>query len=462
MDEKKINDKSFEREKQQKRKRNPAFDDSQPAMSYREVRAKSGSSQKKKKQTDKGNQRPKGPNQGTSEKQRSLQGQQKKRNNTSSDVRAEDDKIHKNQQSRSENNRPQSKQKQGINNQQSQRKNPQKGQIQQSRNSPKAERPILGEKKKQKQEPVSTPKGNASVHKETEQSAEKTPKKESETYQNQLHTASEIDVKAKKEKSLKPLKPAKPFSPKKRRRKILAVYSSMVLIILLIATFLCLTVFFKIDSVSVEGETRYSIEDIVKASGISTGTNLLLCDTDSGIDVIKKEFPYIENVAIRKNPFNSVTIFVEEAKPATAVETNGKFYILSANGKIIEILDSNKYNVPLIKGAELEKTELSATIEYKLEGMNDIINEITETLKSNEISNVSTIDVTNPSNIKLSYDKRLTIIIGMPENIDYKIKTAKILINEKLEKDSKGTVDVSMCAEGGKYSYYDPSGAPER
>ena len=115
----------------------------------------------------------------------------------------------------------------------------------------------------------------------------------------------------------------------------------------------------------------------------------------------------------------------------------------------------------LLKGLNSRETELSATIEYKLANMNNIINDVTQALNENEIKKVSTINVTNPSNVKLSYDKRLTIILGIPENLNYKVKTAKLIIDEKLEKDSKGTVDVSMCAEGGKYSYYDPSGAPE-
>lgn len=254
---------------------------------------------------------------------------------------------------------------------------------------------------------------------------------------------------------------SKPFSAKKRKRKILAMYTSMVMIIAMIAAVLCLTVFFKIDAITVEGETRYSSEEIIDASGIAIGTNLLLCNTEPSKEIITKEFPYIESVSIKKNPFNSITIYVEEAKPTTAIETDGKFYILSAKGKIIEILDSNKYNVPLIKGAELKKTELSATIEYKLANMSNIINSVMDALTENKVTQVSTINVTNPSNVKLSYDKRLTIILGIPENISYKIKTAKVIIEEKLEKDSKGTVDVSMCAEGGKYSYYDPSGAPE-
>lgn len=454
MDEKKVNDKSFEYEKQQRQRKKTAPDASQPAMSYREVRAGTVSVQKKKKRADKSNQGSKNPSQGSNEN-RPQQVQQKKRSNTPIGATTSD-KSHRKQQNRPNNGQQQDKQKQDSK-QQSKSQNPKKVQVQQGKShDSRQEHSTSADKKKQNQESAASSRSSAQVHRETSAA-----QKEGETQQKQPRPTSEVDVKEKKEKIQKPLKPAKPFSAKNRRRKIFALYSTMVLVILVIAAFLCLTVFFKIDSISVDGDTRYSNNEIINASGIAIGTNLLLCDTDSGIDVIKNKFPYIENVSIRKNPFNSVTIFVEEAKPTTAVETNGKFYILSANGKIIEILDSNKYNVPLIKGAELEKTELSAIIEYKLESMNDIINQITETLKNNEINNVSTIDVTNPSNIKLSYDKRLTVIIGMPENIDYKIKTAKILINDKLEKDSKGTVDVSMCAEGGKYSYYDPSGAPE-
>ncbi len=437
MDEKKANDKSFEREKQQKK--STAHNDSTPSMSYREIRTRSESEQRMRKPSN-GSQRPKkNPRQDTDEK--SPKAQQKKSVNGQPSGKSEEGKKQNSQQPVRKKSPDGNKPRQGQNN---------------NHNKPHNEHNI-SEKKKQIHEPAKGKNGVTSVQNDVKQTDDNTPKKESGS-QFEAFAVPEADESPQKEKAKKP---AKPFSAKKRRRKIFALYSSMVLIILLIAAVLCLTVFFKIDSISVEGKTRYSSNEIADASGITIGTNMLLCDTDSGIDVIKKKFPYIENVSIRKNPFNSVTIFVEEAKPTTAIETNGKFYILSESGKIIEILDTNKYKVPLIKGAELKKTELSAMIEYKLQGMNDIINYITETLKNNEIKNVSTIDVTNPSNIKLSYDKRLTIIIGMPENIDYKIKTAKILIEEKLENDSKGTVDVSMCAEGGKYSYYDPSGAPE-
>lgn len=410
MSEKQNNDKSFEQKNQQKRRDNPA-NDSVPTISYREIRAKSESERKKKAQSGKAKA------QKTKNDKRHTPQNPHQQHKTAGEV-------HKNHSQQTQ----QAKPKQPMDNHPKQKSN-------QNQNAAKNE------------------------HNSSNGESRKNPNVENQD--DIKHNPKKNDSQQKPKKKRKMKRSSKPFSAKKRRRKILAMYTSMVMIIAMIAAVLCLTVFFKIDSITVEGKTRYSPDEIIDASGIAIGTNLLLCNTEPSKEIIEKEFPYIESVSIKKNPFNSVTIYVEEAKPTSAIETNGKFYILSAKGKIIEILDNNKYNVPLIKGAELKKTELSATIEYKLSNMNNIINDVTQALNENEIKKVSTINVTNPSNVKLSYDKRFTIILGIPENLNYKVKTAKLIIDEKLEKDSKGTVDVSMCAEGGKYSYYDPSGAPE-
>lgn len=404
MSEKQNNDKSFEQNNQQKHRSNSASG-SVPTASYREIRAKSESERKKRSQSGKA-----------------------KVKKAQTDKSRVPQKPHQQQRPADELNKNHSQQPQQAKSKQAANNHP-------KQNSSQNEHKVVSDESRKNPQDKNQP--------EVKQSPEKN------------------SIQQKPEKKRKMKRSSKPFSAKKRRRKILAMYTSMVMIIAMIAAVLCLTVFFKIDSITVEGKTRYSSDEIIDASGIAIGTNLLLCNTEPSKEIITKEFPYIESVSIKKNPFNSVTIYVEEAKPTTAIETNGKFYILSAKGKIIEILDSNKYNVPLIKGAELKKTELSATIEYKLANMNNIINDVTQALNENEVTKVSTINVTNPSNVKLSYDKRLTIILGIPENLSYKVKTAKLIIDEKLEKDSKGTVDVSMCAEGGKYSYYDPSGAPE-
>lgn len=268
--------------------------------------------------------------------------------------------------------------------------------------------------------------------------------------------ANRQSVQKRPQKPSKPVKSAKPMSAAKRRRKNFLIYSAMIFVVLIIGLILSLTVFFNIDTITVEGKTRYDVDDIIAASGVSKDTNLLLCNTESGVDKIKEEFPYIEDVKIQKKLFNTVIIEVKEAKPATAILSDGQYVILSETGKAVEVLGENKYNVPLIKGAELKMIKLGSPVEYKLDSIERIIEAVVEAIKENDMTSIDVIDVSSPANIKLTYDNRLTIVLGMPEDIGYKLKTAKTLIDDKLEKDASGTVDVSMCNTGGKYSYYDP------
>ena len=55
---------------------------------------------------------------------------------------------------------------------------------------------------------------------------------------------------------------------------------------------------------------------------------------------------------------------------------------------------------------------------------------------------------------------RITINIGLPDDIDYKIRTAMTIINEKLDPNNTGliagTLDVSACSTS-KISHYKPA-----
>ncbi|MFZ1651581.1 MAG: hypothetical protein WAT50_08050, partial [Ruminococcus bromii] len=68
--------------------------------------------------------------------------------------------------------------------------------------------------------------------------------------------------------------------------------------------------------------------------------------------------------------------------------------------------------------------------------------------------------VSDTANIKLVYDGKITINIGLPDDIDYKIRTAMTIINEKLDPNNTGlvagTLDVSACSTS-KISHYKPA-----
>ncbi|MBQ3929127.1 MAG: FtsQ-type POTRA domain-containing protein, partial [Clostridia bacterium] len=118
--------------------------------------------------------------------------------------------------------------------------------------------------------------------------------------------------------------PAKePMSEYRRKLKTILFYIVTLVVLLSICFVLSLTVFFKIDDILVEGETRYQADDIIASCMIEKGDNLLLCNTSAGEKNIVDQFPYIEKVKMDKKLFNKIIINVTEAVPTSIIESGG-------------------------------------------------------------------------------------------------------------------------------------------
>ncbi|MGN1457948.1 MAG: FtsQ-type POTRA domain-containing protein [Acutalibacteraceae bacterium] len=261
----------------------------------------------------------------------------------------------------------------------------------------------------------------------------------------------------------KPLAPAKePISPYKRKMKRVLFYMITIVILFAVCCVLSLTVFFKIDNIEVEGKTRYNTDDIIASCMINKGDNLILCSTGGGEDKIKNDFPYIEEVNIEKKLFNTIIINVTEAKPTSVIESKGQYVVLGKTGKIIEIDKEKKYSVPTVLGAELENVKLSSTVKYKDKNVKKYVDDILAAVSETGIKNIETVDISNLSKIALIRKNGFKIIIGTPENVGYKLKTAKAIMDGNVkDSDSTGVLDVSLASADGGKSYLKDGAAAE-
>lgn len=264
-----------------------------------------------------------------------------------------------------------------------------------------------------------------------------------------------------------PLPPAKaPISPYRRRLKRFLFGTLTLLIIISVGLLLSFTVFFKIESIEVEGDTRYPSEEIIAASMIQEGENFFLCNTSPGEKEIWEQFPYIESVRIEKKLFNKIVINVREAVPTSVVESEGKYVLLSESGKIIDISDKRQADVPIVMGAQLATPTLSASVKYQDENVEGYLNEILAAAEEYKFGVLKVIDITRLSNITLETKDGFHIILGKPESIHHKMMTARKIMKKDIAEGDIGTLDVSLSAvEGGK-SYFssqkpEPSKAPE-
>ncbi|MBQ1806121.1 MAG: hypothetical protein II012_00720, partial [Ruminococcus sp.] len=99
-------------------------------------------------------------------------------------------------------------------------------------------------------------------------------------------------------------------------------------------------------------------------------------------------------------------------------------------------------------------------IDFGDETVSDILHSVAKSFAVYGVDKVTAFDITNLSGIIITYDNHIDINIGLPDDIEYKIKTAFTIINEKLDPNQTGTVagtlDVSTCNKN-KMSRYKPS-----
>ena len=239
----------------------------------------------------------------------------------------------------------------------------------------------------------------------------------------------------------------KPLTKGQRKFKNLILSGSIILVVLVIGVILSLTVLFKCENIVVEGVSRYPADDIIKASNLNYGENIFLSDKSEASRKIEAMYPYIENAEISFNIPSTLTIRVTEATPEYYVQDGTRFYIISKEGKILEEVIKRELDIPTIIGCKLKNAKVGEDVNVENSKILTVLNEIATSMESNGVTGIKEIDLSDMSNIELNYQDRITIVIGMPDDIDYKMRTAMTIITTKLSESDTGTLKCSNLVE---------------
>lgn len=282
--------------------------------------------------------------------------------------------------------------------------------------------------------------------------------KPEEKAKNQKRSKEIMDERARRRKIRRHAgRASKTMTPRKRKIKRFFTAFSIFLVIAIISVMLSLTVFFKTEKIIVTGETRYSQEDIINLSGIVTGENIFLCDKAAASKKIVDALPFVAQANVGFVIPNAITIEIVEDVPSYAIGYSDGYYIIGENGRILEKTAENYDNLPIVQGTEITTNIIGEYADFTDENITSILNELVKVLDAYKFENVTVIDISDTANIMFVYDNRITVLIGLPEDISYKVKTAQTIINEKLDPNNtgliKGRLDVSMCNDT-KKSYF--------
>lgn len=124
--------------------------------------------------------------------------------------------------------------------------------------------------------------------------------------------------------------------PRRRRGRFSGLYKALSILLVAAAVVLACVVFFRINSVEVVGNVRYTSAEIIEASGIQMGDNLVGLPRSRVSASICAQLPYVESVTIRKMLPDGVVLKVSERVAAACVESAEGRWLISAQGKLLE------------------------------------------------------------------------------------------------------------------------------
>ncbi|MBE6824684.1 MAG: FtsQ-type POTRA domain-containing protein [Ruminococcaceae bacterium] len=273
----------------------------------------------------------------------------------------------------------------------------------------------------------------------------------------------EFEIQKQERKREKKNKKKKPPSPLMRRVRNIIAYCTIVGVVLVVCVILSLTVLFKTQNYEVTGNTKYDEKEIIETCGIGGSDNIFLANKKAASKRLVKKYPYVEEADVSFAIPDTITIDITEAVPAYVVKLSDSiYYVASSKGRILEQVESPKgYDLPLFLGGELKSNTVGDYIEFADDTTLDIIESIVTVFVDNGYTGITEIDATDTASISFTYDGRIKVKLGVPEDLSYKVRTAMTIINEKLDvhgsSTTEGELDVSSCNETKKSYFRDKS-----
>ncbi len=262
-------------------------------------------------------------------------------------------------------------------------------------------------------------------------------------------------------------------------------------------------VFFKINTIEVEGNVHYTEEEIVSASGVNLGDNLLLTRDTTVVARLLTQLPYVSSVTLSHRLPDTLVITVAESDAQAAIyDGSGSWWLMDSSGKLLELLasdtgstsddgetssgdlepeeDAEEADVseaeassgaepeaeavempdppegyPYIIGLTLAAPETGSVISVEGDGersqslmLESLLNLLPSFQNRGLLEDVVSIDLSGESEIIVNYQNRLTILLLQDEDYDYKAKlilgVLENYVDANWEDGDTGTLDMTF------------------
>ena len=233
-----------------------------------------------------------------------------------------------------------------------------------------------------------------------------------------------------------------------------------VLVLALGLVILLFAPFFNIKSIEVEGNSRYTAEEIIDSSGIRIGENgfrklrldpesileLRLLDSEDKI----KQLPYVKTCIVKIVFPNDIKIHITEREPAAYIVHFDNYLTVDSQGYVLEAGSSPPEGLKEIRGIDFKKYTVGRQLEeskiYLIQTGVDIINTVYNSDKNTDVKLwdvLDWVDVVSETSAMMSLDNRIIVRFNPKDKLQYTIDFTKEIFFKKLSTKETGRIEFS-------------------
>ncbi len=249
--------------------------------------------------------------------------------------------------------------------------------------------------------------------------------------------------------------PAKQNQKRAGRRRRRFTFLLLVLAVLTAATFVMATVFFKIETISVSGDGRYSSEEIIEFTGLTPGKNIFTVSEERLTALLRPEFPYIDSVSVVRHLPNHLEIVIHEYQDLYAsMSAQGRVTVMSADGYVMEQCASLPDYTCLILGGDFSAYPAGQRLPEEWTPAFQTLSELLPRVEEAGLSEaLGYVEISDLLDMKLLLYDRVLVLLGSDYEMETKLLTAKTVIEQELEQNYTGTLNVSVLGRAFSHAY---------
>jgi cell division protein FtsQ len=237
----------------------------------------------------------------------------------------------------------------------------------------------------------------------------------------------------------------------RRKGRFQLLYGAVSKVVMAVAVVAGTLVFFRVDTVAVSGNERYTEQEIVSASRIQNGDNLFLLNKYTVQASLVKNLPYVGEVSIQRDLPGTIEIQVEERLPVAAIRISNGYWYIDSDGRLLEMREENQVlieitGISLLSPVGGETLTVDSSQDLRARALVDLLAALE---KADILDNASTIDLSEGSSLTMNYTDKYRVKIPYGADYDYKIRAMEGIVDAQAADNDvrSGLIDLTMDNE---------------